>query len=74
MTAAEDDGAVFAELSTKLRDTHRLVGRLEVPDDEKASITRRLLVITDASKHDLRRALARLDALIAELPEPEQHG
>ena len=70
MTAADDDGAVFAELSSKLRDTHRLVAALEVPNDEKASITRRLIVITDASKHDLRRALVRLDALIAELPEP----
>jgi hypothetical protein len=74
VTDADDDGAVFAELSSKLRETHRLVGRLEVPEDEKASITRRLLVITDASKHDLKRALARLDALIAELPGSEQAG
>lgn len=74
MTDAEDDGAVFAELSKKLRDTHRLVGGLQVPGDEKASITRRLLVITDASKHDLKRALVRLDALIAELPGSEQRG
>jgi hypothetical protein len=70
VTAEDDDGAVFAELSAKLRDTHRRVASLEAPNDEKASITKRLLVITDASKHDLRRALARLDALIAELPEP----
>ncbi len=68
MASDEVDGAIFAELSAKLRDTHRRVASLEVPNDEKASITRRLLVITDASKHDLRRALARLDALIAELP------
>ncbi len=74
MTDAEDDGAVFAELSTKLRDTHRLVGRLELPEHEKASITKRLLVISDASKHDLKRALARVNALIAELPTPDQHG
>ena len=69
MTGEGDDGEVFAELSSKLRDTHRRVASLDVPNDEKASITKRLLVITDASKHDLRRALARLDALIAELPE-----
>ena len=68
VTPADEDGAVFAELSAKLRDTHRRVAALEVPNDEKASITRRLLVITDASKHDLHRALLRLDALIAELP------
>ncbi len=74
MTDVDDEGAVFAELSTKLRDTHRLVARLEVSEDEKASITRRLIVITDASKHDLRRALARLNALITELPEPEKHS
>jgi hypothetical protein len=63
-----DDDAVFTELSSKLRDAHRLVAALEVPNDEKASITRHLLVITDASKHDLRRALARLDTLLAQLP------
>ena len=74
MTAGDDDGAVFAELSAKLRDTHRRVTALDLPNDEKASVTKRLIVITDASKHDLRRALARLDALIAELPGAADAG
>lgn len=72
MTDPDEEGRVFAELSEKLRDTHRRVGQLDVPEAEKASITRRLIVITDASKHDLVRALSRLDALIAELPEPAE--
>ena len=65
---AVSDDELFAELSAKLRDAHRRVAQLEVPDDEKARITRHLLVISDASKHDLRRASARLDAFLAELP------
>ena len=58
-----------ADLALKLRDAHRRVAALEVPDDEKARITRHLIVITDASKHDVTRAAARLEAFLAELPD-----
>jgi hypothetical protein len=62
-----DDDELFADLSERLRLTHRRVAALEGPDDEKARITRRLLAISDAAKHDLRRASERLDVLLADL-------
>ena len=58
---------LFTELSEKLRLTHRRVATLRADDEQKARVARRLLAISDASKHDLARASARLDALIADL-------
>ena len=56
-----------ADLAGRLRDAHRRVARLDVPDDEKARAARRLLALTDASKHDLARASARLDRFLSDL-------
>ena len=56
-----------AQLATRLRDAHRRVSGLDVPDDQKARVARRLIALTDASKRDLVRASARLDALLADL-------
>ena len=66
-----------AELAVRLRDAHRRVARLDLPDDEKARVARRLIALTDASKLDLERASARLDRLLADLdagrpPVPER--
>ncbi len=58
-----------ADLAARLRDAHRRVARLDVPDDEKARAARRLVALTDASKHDLERASARLDRFLADLDE-----
>lgn len=56
-----------AELAQRLREAHRRVGGLSLPQEQKARIARRLIALTDASKHDLARASARLDALLADL-------
>lgn len=64
-----DDAELFTALSNRLRDAHRRVGSLTLPEDQKARVARRLLAISDASKHDLARASARLDALLADLDE-----
>ena len=56
-----------AQLATRLRDAHRRVATLDAPDDQKARVARRLIALTDASKRDLVRASARLDALLADL-------
>ena len=71
---SEDELA--AELAVRLRDAHRRVAALDAPDDQKARVARRLIALTDASKHDLARASARLDRLLADLdagrlPAPE---
>ncbi len=56
-----------AELAVRLRDAHRRVATLEASPDEKARVAKRLIALTDASKHDVTRASARLDLLLADL-------
>ena len=56
-----------AELAVRLREAHRRVASLEASPDEKARVARRLIALTDASKHDVTRASARLDLLLADL-------
>lgn len=70
-----DDEELFADLSVRLREAHRLVASLTGSEGQKALYTRRLLAISDASKHDLAHASRRLDAFRADLdavvsPEP----
>lgn len=55
------------ELAVRLRETHRRVAALELDDDEKCILVRRLLALTDASKRDAARAAVRLDRLLADL-------
>jgi hypothetical protein len=56
-----------ADLAVRLRDAHRRVAALDLPDDQKARVARRLIALTDASKRDVGRASARLDRLLADL-------
>jgi hypothetical protein len=67
-----DDAEQAAELAARLRDAHRRVAALDVEPSQKASITRRLLVISDAAKQSVPRAARRLDALLAELDGRQQ--
>ncbi len=62
---SEED--LFAALSERLREAHRRVAQLDAAPEVKARVTKRLIAVTDASKHDLQRAAERLDALFAEL-------
>ena len=61
---AED---LFDSLSRRLRLGHKRVAALEVDDEQKGRAIRRLIAITDASKHDLGRASERLDIFLADL-------
>lgn len=66
-----------AELAVRLREAHRRVGSLDASPDQKARVARRLIALTDASKHDIGRASARLDLLLADLdagryPAPDE--
>jgi hypothetical protein len=62
-----EDEQLLLHLAEGLRQAHARVASLEVPPDQKVSITRRLLAISDTSKRDLTRASQRLDAFLAEL-------
>ena len=63
---ATEDTVVRADV---LRRFQARVRGLEIPDDEKALATRRLLAISDASKHDVARAAKRLSAFMTDLDE-----
>jgi hypothetical protein len=62
-----DDPDLFADLSRRLRDAHRRVRAIDADDETRADVVRRLIAITNASKHDLSRASQRLDSLVADL-------
>jgi hypothetical protein len=62
-----DETELFAEVATRLKEAHMRVRRLDVPDGAKVALVRRLLVITDAAKHDLRDAARRLVRFMDEL-------
>lgn len=69
-TGSEDDdeGALAFALADRLRDVQRRVSRLEGLDPAaREALQRRLIALTDASKHGLRRTAERLDALEADL-------
>jgi hypothetical protein len=67
----ERDGQLelYRLLAARLKETHTRVSDPEVPDDTRRELTRRLLAVTAAAKHDLADAARRLDALTAELDD-----
>jgi hypothetical protein len=67
----ERDGQLelYQLLAARLKEAHTRVTSPEVPDDTRRELTRRLLAVTAAAKHDLADAARRLDALTAELDD-----
>jgi hypothetical protein len=57
------------ELAAKLRDAHRRIAALNVPEDEKVRTARRLIALSDTAKSDLGSASRRLERLLADLDE-----
>ncbi|MCW2605555.1 MAG: hypothetical protein JWO60_248 [Frankiales bacterium] len=55
------------ELAARLLEAHRRLRTADLGPDEKGRAARRLIALTDASKHDVGRAAARLDAFLADL-------
>jgi hypothetical protein len=75
----DSDGQLelYGLLAARLKEAHARVRTLDVPEEVRVALTRRLLVITAASKHDLAAAARRLDRLIADLDAgrlPPQSG
>lgn len=60
---------LYDAVAAGLKEAHRKVRRLHLPDGEREVLVRRLLAITAASKHDLAAASRRLDRLMKELEE-----
>ncbi len=67
----ERDGQLdlYGVVAARLKEAHTRVAQLEVPEDVRVQLSRKLLVITAAAKHDLAAAAERLDGLMKDLDE-----
>ncbi|HET9169051.1 MAG TPA: hypothetical protein VFN97_06420 [Actinospica sp.] len=54
----------YARLAQRLKEAHDALRALDLPGAERADLSRRLLVITAASRHDRTDALRRLEAFL----------
>ncbi|MEV8247086.1 hypothetical protein AB0R01_25465 [Streptomyces rochei] len=75
----EHDGQLqlYAAVASRLKEAHTRVRALQVPEGVRMALTRKLLVITAAAKHDLAGAGRRLERFNADLDEgrfPEEDG
>ncbi|MBB1254133.1 hypothetical protein [Streptomyces alkaliterrae] len=60
---------LYEAVAARLKEAHRRVRTLHIPESERAVLARRLLAITAASKQDLAAAARRLDRLMEELED-----
>ncbi|WDF44546.1 hypothetical protein PBV52_06635 [Streptomyces sp. T12] len=67
----EPDGQLqlYAAVAVPLKEAHARVRALQVPEGVRMALTRKLLVITAAAKHDLADAARRLERFMADLDE-----
>ncbi|MER8027908.1 hypothetical protein ACFTT0_11420 [Streptomyces bauhiniae] len=65
----EHDGQLqlYAAVADQLKQAHATVRTLQVPEGVRMALTRKLLVITAAAKHDLAGAATRLERFTADL-------
>ena len=65
----EHDGQLelYAAVADQLKEAHARVRALQVPEGVRMALTRKLLVITAAAKHDLADAARRLEAFNTDL-------
>lgn len=63
MSAQEEADA----LADRLLQAHRRLREADLPAEDKGRAHRRLIALTDASKHDVGRAAVRLEAFLADL-------
>ncbi|MGW7354335.1 hypothetical protein [Streptomyces phytohabitans] len=72
----ERDGQLdlYDRVAARLKDAHARVRTLQVPESVRVALTRKLLVITAAAKHDPADAVRRLDRLMADIDEERLPG
>jgi hypothetical protein len=75
----DSDGQLelYGRLAARLKDAHTRVRTLQVPEGVRVALTRKLLVITAASKRDLAGAERRLDRFMTDIDEgrfPAERG
>ncbi|MEV5278878.1 MULTISPECIES: hypothetical protein [unclassified Streptomyces] len=60
---------LYGMVADQLKEAHTRVRELQVPEGVRMALSRKLLVITAAAKHDLADAARRLDRLMKDLDE-----
>lgn len=60
---------LYEAVAARLKEAHTTVRELQVPEGVRMALSRKLLVITAAAKHDLADAATRLDRLMKDLEE-----
>lgn len=60
---------LHAAVADRLKEAHARVRSLRVPEGMRMALSRKLLVITAAAKHDLAGAARRLDRFMRDLDE-----
>ncbi|KAB1143739.1 hypothetical protein F7R91_24730 [Streptomyces luteolifulvus] len=67
----EHDGQLelYAAVAVRLKEAHARVRALQVPEGVRMALTRKLLVITAAAKHDLADATRRLERFTEDLDQ-----
>lgn len=67
----DSDGQLelYTAVASQLKEAHSKVRALQVPEGVRMALTRKLLVITAAAKHDPAEAARRLKRFITDLDE-----
>ncbi|MEU6891332.1 hypothetical protein ABZ934_05935 [Streptomyces sp. NPDC046557] len=60
---------LYEVVASRLKEAHARVRTLQVPEGVRMALSRKLLVVTAAAKHDLADAARRLDRLMKDLDE-----
>jgi hypothetical protein len=60
---------LYEVVAARLKEAHARVRSLQVPEGVRMALSRKLLVITAAAKHDLAAAARRLDRFMKDLDE-----
>lgn len=60
---------LYEAVAARLKEAHTRVRSLQVPEGVRMALSRKLLVVTAAAKHDLKDAATRLDRLMKDLDE-----
>ncbi|KJY34915.1 MULTISPECIES: hypothetical protein [Streptomyces] len=60
---------LYELVADRLKEAHAKVRTLQVPEAVRMALSRKLLVVTAAAKHDLADAARRLDRLMKDLDE-----
>ncbi|MDQ0793789.1 hypothetical protein [Streptomyces sp. B1I3] len=60
---------LYGRVADRLKEAHARVRVLQVPEDVRMALSRKLMAVTASAKHDLPGAARRLDRLMKDLDE-----